>query len=521
MRTVTYRLGDLHRAVIPIGFVGENEHSRILFDCLKVFEEYPSAVAALTVQPPYGEAYPAVVVRDGNIVYWDIYDSDLTQEGRGEAQLTFSQGDVVVKSFIVRTSIERSLMGTGDVPEPLDDFLARAGEALTAIPQTIDDALAAAKASGEFDGRDGQDGQDGADGFSPTVAVTEITGGHQVAVTDAEGTTAFDVMDGVNGQNGADGAPGADGFSPRATVSKSGKVATITVTDAAGTTTATVSDGEDGTSAIDDTAGAGDTDKVWSADKSASEASQLFGAIQGKQDAPETAGTAGQVLSLDNNLDPVWTTPQSGGGSVTDVQVNGTSVVTSGVANVPLAKSNVLGVGKFPGSDYGVSITNDGTVYIHAPVEARVKAGTNAYSPIVPNNQHIATFYGLAKASGDTTQASSSNSVGTYTEDALSKISDMLNAPVSVSGSTPSITAKAGVRYICGEVSTLTIVVPSTGIIDVTFESGSTATVLTVTPPTGVTMKWANGFDPTALEANTTYEINIMDGCLGVAGSWT
>ena len=42
----------------------------------------------------------------------------------------------------------------------------------------------------------GSDGQDGSDGFSPVVTVTEITGGHEVAVTDAEGTQTFDVMDG-------------------------------------------------------------------------------------------------------------------------------------------------------------------------------------------------------------------------------------------------------------------------------------------------------------------------------------
>jgi hypothetical protein len=36
-----------------------------------------------------------------------------------------------------------------------------------------------------------------------------------------------------------------------------------------------------------------------------------------------------------------------------------------------------------------------------------------------------------------------------------------------------------------------------------------------------MTMKWANGFDPTSLEADTVYEINVMDGCLGVAGLWT
>ena len=42
----------------------------------------------------------------------------------------------------------------------------------------------------------GSDGQDGSDGFSPVVTVTEITGGHEVAVTDAEGTQTFDVLDG-------------------------------------------------------------------------------------------------------------------------------------------------------------------------------------------------------------------------------------------------------------------------------------------------------------------------------------
>ena len=46
------------------------------------------------------------------------------------------------------------------------------------------------------DGTDGQDGQDGADGFSPTVSVTSITGGHEVSITDAQGTQSFNVMDG-------------------------------------------------------------------------------------------------------------------------------------------------------------------------------------------------------------------------------------------------------------------------------------------------------------------------------------
>lgn len=176
-------------------------------------------------------------------------------------------------------------------------------------------------------GRDGQDGAPGQDGVSPTITVTDITGGHRVTITDATGPHSFDVMDGEDGQ-----------------------------------------------------------------------------------------------------------------GAVQDVQVNGVSVLSDGVANVPSADANTYGV---------------------------IRTGA-----------------------------------------------------VTVSGTTPTINALPGIRYVCGECATLDITLPVSGCVDVVFTSGSTPTVLTITPPTGVTVKWANEFDPTALEADTTYEINIMDG-LGVAASWT
>lgn len=52
------------------------------------------------------------------------------------------------------------------------------------------------------DGQNGRDGQDGQDGVSPTVSVTEITGGHSVSVTDKNGTQTFSVMDGEQGAPG-------------------------------------------------------------------------------------------------------------------------------------------------------------------------------------------------------------------------------------------------------------------------------------------------------------------------------
>ena len=544
MRTVSYRIEDLQRAIIPLGFAGENLHRRIIFIAESMYAEYPHAAASLTVRPPYGEPYPAVVTRDGNDVLWDVEDSDLTRSGQGELQLAFTEGEVVCRTYVGKTRIGRSIIPTGDVPDPIEDFLAEAGAALTAIPEEIDQAFDAITAEAEtleagesatasFDsetkvltigvpaGADGDPGQPGADGYSPTITVTDITGGHRLTITDKNGTRTVDVMngeDGQPGQDGQDGAPGTDGFSPVITVTDITGGHRLTITTATGTQTVDVMDGSDGdpTEIIDDTAGTGVVNKTWSANKLNTETSDLKSAINGKLDSPQTAGTQGQVLTSDGQGGQSWETP-SGGGGVSDVKVNGTSVVDQGVANIPLAGADTVGAVKIGSS---MTIGSSGALNFQAVGGSDVKAGTSYIRALTPERQHQSVFYGLSKLAGEDL-SSDTVTVGTYPEKSLSAISQMLNAPVSVSGSTPSITAKPGVRYICGECSTLTVAVPASGIIDVVFESGSTATVLTVTPPTGMTMKWANGFDPTSLEANTTYEINIADGCLGVAGTWT
>ena len=213
--------------------------------------------------------------------------------------------------------------------------------------------------------------------------------------------------------------------------------------------------------------------------------------------------------------------PKGDTGDVSDVQINGASIVdTQGVANVPIAGANVLGLVKKvnPAND-GINLATDGTLQIYRAPDAYVKTGTALSTPIVPGTQHLSAFYGLAKAAGSD-EKNSTLALGTYTENAKSAISTMLNAPVEVTGTTPTITAKSGIQYICGEVATLDITLPDSGIVDVVFTSGATATVLTVTPPTGQTVRWANGFDATALEANTVYEINILNG-LGVAQTWS
>lgn len=218
---------------------------------------------------------------------------------------------------------------------------------------------------------------------------------------------------------------------------------------------------------------------------------------------------------------------------VQDVQVNGSSILTNGTANIPIASVNNFGVVKTGSYGIGVIASGNaqGTIAVMPATEAQIRAGTNEYifRPVTPTYQHQSVFYGLAKAAGDTTQSQSSNAVGAYTDGAKTAIHTMLGInPASiaaqvdiplvetVSGTTPTITGQPNVRYICGEVSTISITPPASGSVDVIFESGSTATVMTVPS----TVKWPAWFDAEALEANTTYEVLITDGLYGSVMTW-
>ena len=225
-----------------------------------------------------------------------------------------------------------------------------------------------------------------------------------------------------------------------------------------------------------------------------------------------TGGTTGQVLRKQSNDDFIanWSDE-----TVKDVQINGTSILSQGVANVPVAEEQAFGVIRRSTRANGLLWDTSGYHKIATAYESEAKAGTNSYNPITPSNQDRAAFYGFAKVAGSD-ESGSTLALGTYTENAKSAISAMLNAPESKTGTTVSITAKSGIRYKCGEVATLDIVVPASGLFEVDFESGSTATVLTTT---GATVTWPAWFDPTDLEADTLYEISIQDG-RGLVATW-
>ena len=116
-------------------------------------------------------------------------------------------------------------------------------------------------------------------------------------------------------------------------------------------------------------------------------------------------------------------------GKVNDVQINGASIVSSGIANIPMITSTTPGIAKVDQySLYGINVRADGTLQVVTASDAQVKSGSagNDRRPITPSNQHASAFYGLAKAAGDTTQSQSDNAIGTYTDAAKTAIKAMI-----------------------------------------------------------------------------------------------
>lgn len=102
-----------------------------------------------------------------------------------------------------------------------------------------------------------------------------------------------------------------------------------------------------------------------------------------------------------------------GGGTITDVQVNGTSVVTSGVANIPVATNSDLGVIR-ANQSFGTYMSN-GTMCTWKASDAEIVAKTQNYKPIVPSLVDKAVMEGLGNNSltwTDTYKANARNTIG-------------------------------------------------------------------------------------------------------------
>lgn len=246
MRSSTWRLEDLRNVILNLGFVGENLHTRQIFDCKKMFDQYPNASVSMTVTPPEGEPYPGTIERDGDLVIWDVRDSDLVAEGDGEIQIVFTQEPHIARSYNARTHICRSQVPTGSIPSGLDDYITRADQLLDEVKDTFPAGgttgqVLAKKSDTDYDTEwvDQGGGTEDYDELEnrPQIGGVTLTGNKTLHDLGAASEGDVDAKY-TKPEGGIPASDIADGVIP---------------------------DPED---LIDDTAGEGDTDKVWSADKS-------------------------------------------------------------------------------------------------------------------------------------------------------------------------------------------------------------------------------------------------------------
>ena len=131
----------------------------------------------------------------------------------------------------------------------------------------------------------------------------------------------------------------------------------------------------------------------------------------------ETLMVALSAIAIGDTITTEGSTPNAAVTKLTDkllkdVQVNGTSIVNQGVANIPI------------GNGLKIHASTHDIVTDYADLSV-IKTSNGNFRPITPYFQDASVFYGLAKAAGSS-MGQSSNPVGTYTDAAKVAIQKML-----------------------------------------------------------------------------------------------
>ena len=105
-----------------------------------------------------------------------------------------------------------------------------------------------------------------------------------------------------------------------------------------------------------------------------------------------------RVASIDENGHVVLEcadAPQS-----IDVQINGSSIVADGIANIPIGSNSVLGVFKVNGSG-GIQVGDTGDLRVKSANKDTISKRNTSYQPIVPNTLDYAVKSAMCDGKGE------------------------------------------------------------------------------------------------------------------------
>ena len=129
-----------------IGRQGENRRTAVRFPVsAEVFEEYPEATVQVLHQR-FGDpaAYPVhedeYRVDSDGVVVWTVLSGDTAKCGRGQCELVFSEGDVVVLTIIYATQVLPSLSAGEEPPEPWESWTREISRSRDAAAESAEEA---------------------------------------------------------------------------------------------------------------------------------------------------------------------------------------------------------------------------------------------------------------------------------------------------------------------------------------------------------------------------------------------
>ena len=377
---------------IRLGYEGEDRVTVLRFRYGADWLENGEGIFHIRVRR-HGEhtAYNAQLVADdaeNNCLLMTVTNVELSVKGSGEMQVVYSGENFAKKSPIYSYNVSRAVDEVADPP---------AQDVYTQIIESLSDLQTDVSGITEDIGQ--LESSIGALSALTTAKIGDLT-----ELTTEAKTDLVSAINEVNAKGGTD----------------------ITVDDALSTTSANPVQNKVVTSAVQGKA------DIQTVSALADAVNDLDGDVQGLQTSKadksyvdtqlaEKASTQ-TVSGLSDDVSDLQTELAE---KVGDVQVNGVSVVTDGVANVPVANaSGRLGV-VYTDTSQGLTIDSSGKISVLQAQDWMVKGGTRSNNPVTPVRQHESTFYGLAKVAGHD-EKNSTLPVGQYSEEAKTAIRTML-----------------------------------------------------------------------------------------------
>ena len=444
--------------LVQIGYEGEDKVTILRFSYSDKWLENGDGIFTVRVlRNGENQAYDAQLIKDdreNNYIDMTVTDVELSKKGYGEMQLVYTGADFVKKSPVYKYYVSRSVDDAVDPPEgdvytqiieSLSDLRINFDKLTNTVNETNDDIgdltelttankLNIVESINEVNAKGFVSVDDELSDVSTNPVQNKVITARINSLDLDVGTLRTSVQGKADTQTVsalADEVNGLDEDVQSLQTTVQSKADTSTVTALSGTVSA-LSDAaqqymEHTEAALDNKADVSAFNDLYGTvtglQTSKADKSYVDTQLSGKASAQTVSDLADDVSDLQTGL----------AGKVGDVQVNGTSVVTDGVAQIPVMSESNYGVAKILNdTDYGIKLSTVGNVsdaLTTSPASAsQIKRGAASYNPIAPINQHYAVFYGLANAAGQN-ERNSELPLGQYTDEAKTAIQTMLDVP--------------------------------------------------------------------------------------------